>query len=166
MSSRNHHDDDRLVPDTGRYRDDDVTSPLSEDDETVGRDDALSFLAIDGEDMGSEDSEFSSLQQKHVLHRYIPPLVRRAWKASVKWCNGPYPPRPWKIRPFFESIQTAPIRLLDTLCPKPSYKFWLLMAFYVTWFPMFSLVLWKSAFAADVPGFGAPVNIGCGARFW
>ena len=63
-------------------------------------------------------------------------------------------------------MQTAPIRLLDTLCPKPIHKFWLLIAFYIAWLLVFSLMLWKSAFAADVPGFGAPVNIGCGARFW
>lgn len=165
MSTRSHRDNDGLAPDTDRYRDD-VTNPLSQDDETVGRDDALSFLAIDEEDAGPEDGELLSLQQKHFLHRYIPPRVRRAWRASVKWCNGPDPPRPWKIHPFFESVQTAPIRLLDALCPKPVYKFWLLMAFYATWLLVFSLLLWKSAFTADVPGFGSPVNVGCGARFW
>lgn len=142
MSPRNYRDDDRLTPD------------------------ALSFLAIDGEDVDPEDGELSLLQQKHILHRYIHPRVKRLWRASVKWCNGPDPPRPWKIRPLFEPVQTAPIRLLDTLCPKPVYKFWLLLAFYTTWFLVFSLVLWKSAFTADVPGFGTPVNIGCGARFW
>ncbi len=165
MSARAHRDDDRLAPNTGRYRDD-VTSPFSESEETVGRDDALSFLAIDGEDASPEDGDLSPLQQKHLLHRYIPSRVRWAWRISVKWCNGPDPPRPWKIRPFFETVQSAPIRLLDTLCPKRVYKFWLLMAFYATWLLVFGLVLWKSAFAADVPGFGAPVNIGCGARFW
>jgi hypothetical protein len=165
MAPRSNRDDDGLAPDTGRYRDD-VTNPSSEDDETVGRDDALSFLAIDGEDGGPGDGGLSPLQQKHILHRYIPPRVRQAWKAIVKWCKGPDPPRPWKIRPFFESVQTAPIRLLDAICPKAICKFWLLMAFYATWFLVFSLVLWKSAFIADVPGFGAPINIGCGARFW
>ena len=165
MSPRSRRDHDGTTPDTGRYHDD-ITSPFSEGDETVGREDALSVLAIDGEDTGAEDEELSPLQRKHILHRYIPPRVKRAWRASVKWCNGPDPPRPWKIQPVFEHVQTAPIRLLDALCPKAVYKFWLLMAFYATWLLVFGLVLWRSAFAADVPGFGAPVNIGCGARFW
>lgn len=165
MSSRGDRENDRLLPPSNDQYHDNATSPLSEQ-ETVGRDDALSFLAIDGEGPGAEEEGLSPFQQKHILQRYIPPKAQRAWRATVKWCKGPDPPRPWKIEPFFEPIQTAPIRLLDTLCPKPIYKFWLLIAFYITWLLVFGLVLWKSAFAADVPGYGAPVNIGCGARFW
>jgi hypothetical protein len=152
---------------SGLYRDEpdaETNTPASE--ETV-RDDTLSFLAIDGdEEDGSGGDELTPYQQKHSLLRYIPPRALRAWKATVKWAKGPQPPRPWKITPLFEPIQTAPIRLLDTLCPKSIYRFWLLVAFLSCWALVFSLVLWKSAFAADVPGYGSPTHIGCGARFW
>lgn len=165
MSPRGDRENDGLLPSSdGQYHDDEP-SPQNEE-ETGGQNDALSFLAIDGEAGAIDEEDLSPIQRKHFLHRYIPPKIRRAWQATVRWCEGPDPPRPWKIEPFFEPVQTAPIRLLDTLCPKPIYKFWLLIAFYIAWLLVFSLVLWKSAFAADVPGYGAPVSIGCGARFW
>jgi len=164
MSPRGHRENERLLAgDDGRYHDDE--SPPNEQ-EASAQHDALSFLAIDGEEQAIHDDDLSPLLQKHFLHKYISPSVQRAWRATVKWCKGPDPPRPWSIDPIFESVQTTPIRLIDSLCPKPIYKFWLLIAFYATWILVFSLMLRKSAFAADVPGFGAPVNIGCGARFW
>jgi hypothetical protein len=160
----------RDVPDDGLYRDDPADgSPeaLSQQD-TVG-DDALSFLGIDHTGIHSDDAdddELTTYQQKHSLLRYLPPRIRRAWKATVKWSKGPQPPRPWKITPYFEDFQTAHLRMLEHFFPKRVYKMWLLIGFYFLWLLVFSLVLWKSAFASDVKGFGKPSNIGCQARFW
>ena len=163
MSPRGDRENERLLAHgDGRYHDE---SPPNEQ-EAAAQADALSFLAIDGEEAALHDDDLSPLLQKPFLQKYIPPKVQRAWRTTVKWCKGPDPPRPWSIVPLFESVQTAPIRLLDSLFPKRIHKFWLLVAFYAAWLLVFSLVLRKSAFAADVPGHGAPVNIGCGARFW
>ncbi|KAF2427509.1 hypothetical protein EJ08DRAFT_592840 [Tothia fuscella] len=114
----------------------------------------------------ASDEDLTTYQQKHSFIRYVPPRFRKAWKATVKWSKGPQPPRPWKITPYFEEYQTAHLRVLDALLPQRKQKIWLLIAFYFCWLLVFSLVLWKSAFASDVKGFGKPRNIGCQARFW
>ena len=159
---------DQLPDDPDR----EVAHPLFQDeptDEEQGRDeshDALSFLAIDGETGHDVDRDPTLYQQDHPLYRYIPPRVQKALRATVNWTKGPDPPRPWRITPIFEEVQTAPLRLRDQLFPKPVHKLWLLIAFLGCWLLVFSIVLWKSSFAADVPGYGPPANIGCQSRFW
>lgn len=163
---------DTSLEDGGRttsYHDDE-TSPLSSG--ATARDDALSFLAIDGE-QPDEDTTMSAgyLQKRRAWLRTpaipeVHPGLKRAGRAVVTWCKGPDPPRPWRITPIFERVQTAPIRLLDYLCPKKTHKALAYILFMICWILTFSLVLWKSSFAEDVPGYGAPANIGCGARFW
>jgi hypothetical protein len=37
---------------------------------------------------------------------------------------------------------------------------------YLSWLLAFSLVLWKSSFAASIPGYGTPIRLGCSARYW
>jgi hypothetical protein len=160
----------RDLVDDGPYRDDpEDGSPeaLSQQD-TVG-DDALSFLGIDHTGMADEEAsgeDLSAYQQKHSFIRFVPPRLRKAWKATVQWSQGPQPPRPWKITPILEEYQTAHLRLLDKLMPAKSQKIWLLLAFYFLWLLVFSLVLWKSAFSSEIKGYGKPQNIGCQARFW
>ena len=141
--------------DTRPYRDEDPEEGL------------LISLEPEPEDNGVEDSEeLASSGRKNILVRHLPPRARKAWEATVKWTAGPQPPRIWQVQPIFESVQTAPIRALDKLFPKTRHKFCLLVAYLALWFFVFSAVLRRSAFDADVPGYGAPSNIGCGARFW
>lgn len=86
--------------------------------------------------------------------------------AVVKWVKGPNPPRPYRIEPIFPSIQHAPLALLDRYAPKKIQRFGLLMALYLSWILAFSLVQYKSSFAGEIPGYGAPVRLWCGANYW
>ena len=84
----------------------------------------------------------------------------------MKWLAGPQPPRIWKIRPYFEEVQTYHLQLLDYYVPKKAQKFWLLVGFYFVWLFVFSLVLWKSAFAGDIAGYGKPAVLNCETTLW
>ncbi|KAK5166505.1 uncharacterized protein LTR77_008048 [Saxophila tyrrhenica] len=103
--------------------------------------------------------------KEHISGR-IPPRLKRAWAATVKWAKGPDPPRIYSIEPIFPKIQHAPLALLDRYAPKKIHKFGLLLAVYFSWLLAFSLVLWRSSFAASIPGYGTPVRLGCYARYW
>ncbi|KAH3958074.1 hypothetical protein HBI24_217030 [Parastagonospora nodorum] len=105
-------------------------------------------------------------QSSHYISQYIPPRLQQTWHSIVTWVKGPQPPRPWKIHPYFPKIQTAPIEFINKFFPKRKHKIMLLVAFYFCWILSFVLVLHRSAFAADVPGYGAPVRIGCTDRLW
>jgi hypothetical protein len=114
----------------------------------------------------ASSEEYYAQQEPYYANKYIPPRLKRAWRATVIWVKGPQPPRPWKIKPFFPQIQTAPIQFLNNYFPKKSHKVILLLFFYFCWLLSFALVLHRSSFAADVPGFGPPINIRCTDTFW
>lgn len=143
-----------------RYHDDSDGS----DNVDVGPDAPLMSSRPSNELDYRERDETSSWQSR--LAAKVPPRLKRAWHATVKWVKGPQPPRAYSIRPFFPSIQEAPIKLLDRYAPKKSQRFWLLVLFYILWILSFSLVQWKSSAAADVPGYGTPIRLSCGARYW
>ena len=103
-------------------------------------------------------------QQK--LKARIPPRMKSAWAATVKWVEGPNPPRIYSITPIFPKVQHAPIELLDRFAPKKAQRFWLLFTLYACWLFAFSLILWKSSFSAEIPGHGSPIRLGCQARYW
>jgi hypothetical protein len=153
------------------YRDDPSQSPeaLSEQD-TVGdgQNEALSFLGIDDDGVDDEESGdgLTTYQQKHSFLRHLPPRFRKGWVATIKWLRGPQPPRIWHITPLFEDVQTYHLKVLERYAPKKVQKFWLLVGFYFLWLLVFSLMLWKSAFAGDVKGYGKPAVLGCGTRLW
>lgn len=96
----------------------------------------------------------------------ISPRLKSAWRSTVTWVEGPKPPRIYTITPIFPKVQHSPIQLLDRYAPKKVHKFWLLVAVYASWLLAFSLILWKSSFASSVPGYGAPIRLGCTARYW
>lgn len=110
--------------------------------------------------------EYYPTEGPYAIRQYIPPRLRHTWSRIVTWVKGPQPPRPWKIHPYFPKIQTAPIRFVDTFFPKRKQKIMLLVGFYFCWILSFTLVLHRSAFAADIPGYGSPVRLRCTDRFW
>lgn len=153
MEPQDHIDDEGAPPQ--RYRDDD-------DDASIHSTDSTNLLA-NSEASGEE--RYAS-QESYGASRYIPPRIQRTWNNIVVWVKGPQPPRPWKIQPFFPKVQTAPIVLLNNYFPKRKHKILLLVLFYASWLLTFSLVLHRSAFSADIPGYGSPVRIRCTDRFW
>ncbi|KAJ4293595.1 hypothetical protein N0V90_008878 [Kalmusia sp. IMI 367209] len=155
MPLGNEADDEDAPPQI--YRDDENTLAYSDDSA------AAEATLIDASE-ASDEEHF--LQESHHASKYIPPRIHRAWRATVVWVRGPQPPRPWRIRPLLPKVQRAPLQLLDRYVPKRKHKVILLIIFYFAWFLSFSLVLHRSAFAADIPGYGSPVNIRCTDRLW
>jgi hypothetical protein len=134
------------------------------DEENYHANDALSALGVE-EDPDSPPSP-PTWPSNYNFERYVSPVLLRAWRATKEWVKGPQPPRPWRIVPIAEKIQTWPIRMRDRYLPKKIHKIGALLLFYFLWLLTFSLVLNKSAFTTEVPGYGTPVQIGCLARFW
>ena len=100
------------------------------------------------------------------LQNRIPPRATSLWKTTATWVKGPDPPRIFTISPFLPSVQHAPLGLLDRYAPKRYHRFWLLVVFYLAWLLSFILIQWKSSFTSDIPGYGAPVTLWCGATYW
>ena len=156
-AANGYHDNEQIE----RYRDE----PEDDDDETIGPDAPL---------RGTQrpSTEFDDLIRppdaswRERFAARIPPRLKNAWASTVKWVKGPQPPRIYTITPFFPKVQYAPIALLDRYAPKKLQRFWLLIALYASWLLAFSLVLWKSSFAAQIPGYGSPTRLGCQARYW
>lgn len=147
--------DDREPPQV--YRDDDTDAEAALDSQ------ASDTIIVNSSD--ASDAEYYA-QEPYYANKYIPLRVQRAWRKTVVWVKGPQPPRPWKIHPFFPWLQMAPIRLLNNYFPKRRHKVLLLGFFYLCWLVSFGLVLHRSAFAADIPGYGSPVRYRCTDTFW
>lgn len=96
----------------------------------------------------------------------IPLRAKHVGGAIAAWVRGPDPPRIYKLNTVFPHLQHAPLDLLDEYAPKKLHKFGLLMLFYLVWILMFVLLLWRSSFAAEVPGYGAPKKLSCAAPLW
>jgi len=152
MEPRESLDDEGAPPQA--YRDDENATTLP-----VESADAIATPETSGQ-------EHDTPQEPYYANKYIPPRLQRVWNNVVVWVKGPQPPRPWKIHPFFPKIQTAPIQLLNNYFPERRQKIGLLVFFYFCWILTFGLVLHRSAFAADIPGYGSPVRIRCTDRFW
>jgi hypothetical protein len=135
------------------------------DDEPVTSRGGPPFLRLEDEEYESVSSPARSPGLSGTLD-LLPTRLRRAWSATARWVRGPQPPRPWRITPYAERWQTLPVRALDRFFPKRKHRAALLIGFYAAWLLTFSLLLKKSAFAEEMEGYGAPVNIGCLARFW
>lgn len=103
---------------------------------------------------------------RNSIAERLPPGAKRAWAATVKWVKGPQPPRIYRINPIFPKVQHTPIALLDRYAPRKIHRFALLVLLYFAWLLSFSLVLWRSSFAAHIPGYGSPVRLSCTARYW
>ncbi|KAK1811872.1 hypothetical protein LTR12_013770 [Friedmanniomyces endolithicus] len=105
-------------------------------------------------------------QRRDRLADRIPPRLRSAWSATVRWVQGPDPPRIFTITPVFPKIQHAPLALLDRYAPRRIQRFWLLIALYACWLLAFSLILRASSYSESIPGYGSPARLSCASRYW
>lgn len=146
------------------YDDEGAPPPIYRDDENASINSTDEPILIANSEASGEEQY--ATRKPTLASKYIPPRVQHTWEKVVVWVKGPQPPRPWKIRPFFPKVQTAPIRFIETYFPQKKHKIWLLAVFYFCWILSFTLVLHRSAFTADVPGYGKPVMIRCTDRMW
>lgn len=98
--------------------------------------------------------------------KWVPYPVRRFGTTVVQWTRGPASPQPYKIKPLFPAVQTAPLWLLDRYLPKKSHRVWLFMLYAVCWLLAFVLVIRQGQQASEVAGYGTPTTIGCGTTYW
>ena len=147
------------APAHARYRDD----PASDDEDILLPPSASDSLR----QVGMEDPESPRKPSwKARIRNNLPPRLIQYWHATATWVKGPDPPRIFSISPLFPTVQHAPIRLLDRYAPKKIHRIILLLCFYAAWLLAFSLIQWRSSFASEIPGYGAPVRLGCTAHYW
>lgn len=144
----------------GRYRDDSLSGGIdgAEDEEDA----AVDIFPDDSELLPT----YYNNQQMFQVKNYLPAWLVVLGSSVARWIKGPQPPRPYKIQPFFPSIQKFPLRILDRFFPKRKHKICLLVAHHFLWLLAFILLLRESAFSADVEGYGAPLTLSCGAALW
>ena len=144
----------------GHYRD---TSPSGSVDGAEDEEDAaVDIFPSDSELLPSYHNNQQMLQAK----KYLPAWLVALSSGIARWTKGPQPPRPYKIEPFFPSIQKFPLRLLDRFFPKRKHKICLLIAHHMFWLLALILLLRESAFSADVKDYGAPLTLSCTATLW
>ncbi|KAL2148807.1 hypothetical protein VTH82DRAFT_1954 [Thermothelomyces myriococcoides] len=98
--------------------------------------------------------------------KWVPYPVRRIIKATAKWMRGPANPRRYRIDPLLPRIQHAPIVLLDKHLPRKRRKILAFLGFWGAWLLTFALVMRYGLTAAEIPEWGTPTSIGCGATYW
>lgn len=98
--------------------------------------------------------------------KWVPYSVRRTARAVAKWSYGPPNPQPYRITPFFPVIQQYPLYLVDRFLPKRKQRGWLLFFYFSIWLITFTLVKRQGTIATEIAGWGAPVDISCGASYW
>lgn len=103
---------------------------------------------------------------KSFRWRWIPYRIRQMARSVVVWAKGPDPPQMQKITPFFPEVQGFLVELIRKHLPKKIHKAALLALFYFCWILTFSMVLYHSASAGYIQGYGKPDPVWCGASFW
>jgi len=157
-----------------------MNAPEAREEEGFGEDDQFEPYRDDPEQNVGEDRAFEAdatldsagsdgygkPNWRAAINDRIPPRMVTAWEAVKTWTKGPQPPRIYSITPIFPKIQSAPIALLDRYAPKGVHKLGLLVLFYACWIGAFWMVLWKSSISTNIQGYGTPLRLGCGARYW
>lgn len=103
---------------------------------------------------------------KSFKYKWVPTSVRQSARAVARWAKGPEPPRTMQIKPFYPTIQEAPIRFMERLLPKRRYRIFLLGFVCFCWFLAWSLMVRHNSTAGYIQGYGKPQNLWCGASLW
>ena len=119
----------------------------------------------DSLDLPEDEVGQGLLGGRSTRHQYaeIPP-GQKGWFSS--FLRGLDPPRKHRIRPVFEGLQTAPIRVVERLFPSLRSKVIALIAFHALWAAIFLTILNWSVVGPEIPGYGMPNRLSCGARLW
>ncbi|KAJ4370976.1 hypothetical protein N0V86_008670 [Didymella sp. IMI 355093] len=134
-----------------RYKDEANDAPTRGSADTdIGLEEAQLLLR---EEFDFEDSDLSKQQ-----HQERP-------SGCLGFLNGPQPPRPQKIRPFFPSFQEAPARLLNKLLTRREHQNLFLNIILVVW-----LLLFVGFLTTELPTVAAGdeyvVNLDCTDSLW
>lgn len=154
----------------GFTRDEEAANLLQAEDESHPDAPIIATNQLPMYELDEDDSpptpRFLQDQGAYRSWRWMPPSLRRIGNNIIIFAKGPQPPQIQSIKPWFPSIQLAPVRLLDTYLPKKWQKVVLLLGFYSSWLLTFALILRESTLVGEVEGYGKPYEIGCGNTFW
>ena len=89
------------------------------------------------------DSTLSSPVEDTPFHPHAE-RRRTAWDRAVAWLEGPSPPRPYRIKPLFERLQTLPLYILDKIVPSKWQKYPPIAGICFLWLLMFVSILHRS----------------------
>ena len=98
--------------------------------------------------------------------RWVPYPVRLLGRAVAKWSLGPPNAQPYRIKPLLPAVQEYPLWLVDRFIPKRKHRFWVLFAYFSVWTITFALFQRQGTLSSEIPGWGAPHDIGCGHTYW
>ncbi len=98
--------------------------------------------------------------------KWVPYPVRRIIKATANWARGPQNPHRYHIEPFLPRIQHFPVALVDKYLPRKRHRALAIFGFFSVWLITFALVMRAGRIAAEIPDWGTPTQIGCGATYW
>lgn len=101
-----------------------------------------------------------------LLVQCFPDELVRVCDRSIRWLDGPQPPKTYRIKGLWERYQTAPIRFLDRLVPDQSTKAWLFVALCIVWLSAFIPILHRSVPPSKIGGRVTPLNLACVSRLW
>ncbi|QPC73565.1 hypothetical protein HYE68_004317 [Fusarium pseudograminearum] len=98
--------------------------------------------------------------------KWVPYPVRRSVNWVAKWSHGPTNPQPYRIKPFFPTVQEYPLFLLERFIPRRKHRLWLVFFYLSIWIVTFALVKRRDSVASEIEGWGMPQTIGCGVSYW
>ena len=108
------------------------------------------------------------VQDEHAWKRWkwVPYPARRFVKAVGRWALGPVNAQPYRIKPLLPAVQEYPLWLVDRFLPTAKRRAWVLFLYFSIWIITFVLVKRQGTLVTDIPGWGEPQDIGCGATYW
>lgn len=153
--------------DAGRTEPPAAASSRHPDAPVGGGDDALHVVDDDDDDRSDPPTpRFVQDENGWKRWKWVPYPVRRFVKAARKWSKGPPNAQPYRIKPFLPMVQEYPLWLVERFVPRRKHRLWLLLSYFSMWLVAFVLVKRQETVVAEVPGWGQPVAIGCGASYW
>ena len=93
-------------------------------------------------------------------------IPTRFWRFVKKWSKGPREVQIQKIRPFFPSIQTVPLRLVERYLVRRSYQVLAVLLYWLSYVAIFALLLSRSAGSGHIEGYGLATPVSCGESLW
>jgi hypothetical protein len=120
--------------------------------------------SLEIEDVGSRNRSIRRPRLWMRAEQKVPAPIARWSRKAVNWIRGPAPPRSYRITPFFESVQTLPVRLLAHL---PQWvRACIFTVAFVLWVVIFGVILSEYGLPSDIGGLGPPVRLSCVDNLW
>lgn len=96
----------------------------------------------------------------------LPTPALRLLDKMTAWINGPNPPKPWRINPFLEPVQMAPIRVFRMLVPSKKLRFCIAVVLWILWLIGFIAIISRTSSNDMFANGSTPVELSCISSIW